>query len=172
VRYSPAVHEFKRLWELEEREVPYHWAGHRIDIRWGPPLEVRIAWASILYLKAHWQLGVCSRPWASLPLSSQMDPVDATLGSLEGILVRRVPGDRLRFEVFNKMGRASGFRIPGTDSSLLKDAERRDVEWGGSVYMVFYWYESATDYPDLKEGPDSDFSIPAWALHWWEAEPR
>ena len=172
VRYSPGVRQFRELWALGEHKVPYHWAGHTIDIRWGPPLEVRIAWASILYLKAHWELGVCSSPWRSVPVASQMDPVDATLGSLEDISVRWAPGDRLLFEVFNKMGRASGFRIPGTDSSLLKDAERSEVEWGGSVYMVFYWYESATEYPDLKEGPHSDVLTRAWRLRGWEVEPR
>jgi len=172
VRHSPGVRQFKELWALGEHEVPYHWAGHTIDIRWGPPLQVRIAWASIVYLKAHWELGVCSSPWTSVPVASEMDPVDATLGSLENISVRRVPGDRLLFEVFNKMGRASGFRMPGTEWSLYDDVERSRAKWGGSVYMVFYWCESASDYPDLKEGPHSDVLTRAWRLRGWEVEPR
>jgi len=173
VRYSPGVQQFKRHWALEgEHEVPWHWAGHTIDIREGLPLRLRISWATLLYLNAHWKLGVCSRPWVSVGVASQMDPVDATLGSLEDISVRRAPGDRLLFEVFNKMGRASAMRIPGTDSSLLKDAERSQVEWGGSVYVIFYWHESAIDYPDLKEGPQSDIVTRAWRLRGWEVEPR
>jgi RHS repeat-associated protein len=171
VRYSPAVQLFKRLWGIGEYEVPWHWGGHTIDIRWGPELEVRMAYGVYLYLKAHWKLGVCSRPWASVPVASQMDPVDATLGSLEDISVRRAPGDRVLFEVFNKMGLASGSRIPGTERSVFRDVERSEAEWGGSVYMVFYWWESASDYPDLKEGPQSDIMTRAWRLRGWEVEP-
>jgi RHS repeat-associated protein len=171
VRHSPGVQQFKGHWALAGHEVPWHWAGHTIDIRFGLPLQIRIAWGGVLYLKAHWELGGCSRPWASVPVPSQIDPVDATLGSLEDISVRRAPGHRLLFEVFNKMGRASGSRIPGTEWSVYRDVERSRAAWGGSVYMVFYWWECATDYPDLTEGPQSDVLVRAWRLRGWEVEP-
>jgi RHS repeat-associated protein len=172
VRHSAGVRQFKVLWALGQYEVPWHWAGHTVDIRWGAPLEYRIAWGIGLYLRAQWKLGMCSRPWVSVPVADQMDPVDATVGSLEDISVRRAPGDQLLFEVFNKMGWASATRIPGTDSSLARDVERSEAPFGGSVYMLFYWHESATDYPNLKEGPRSDVLTRAWRLRGWEVEPR
>ncbi len=168
VRYSLGVHQFKTHWREEgEDKVPWVWTGHRIDLRQGPPLRWRISWGVSLYIVAHWKLGMCSRPWVSIPVESQIDPVDATLGSLEEISVRLAPGRRLLFEVFNKMGRASATRFPGTERSLLKDVERPRARWGGTVYMVFYWFESADDYPDLKRRPESDLMSRAWRLRGW-----
>ena len=111
---------------------------------------------------------MCSRPWASTrtPVESQNDPVDSTLGSLDEISVHLEGTHRLVFEVGNKMGWASGSRIPGTDSSRRQDRPRGTSESGGDFYMVFYWFESRDDYPLLRIHPESEVLSRVWRYRW------
>jgi RHS repeat-associated protein len=169
VKHSLAVQQFKELWGEDGRyTVPWAWTGHSVDVRKGYPLPVRIVWGLGRALRAHWRLGMCSRPWARtrIPVESQTDPVDATLGSLDEISVHLEGTHRLVFEVFNKMGWASGTRIFGTDRSLRQDEPRGTTGTGGDFYMVFYWFESPDDYPFLNARPESELLTRAWRYRW------
>jgi RHS repeat-associated protein len=169
VKHSLGVQQFKELWREDGGySVPWAWTGHSVDVRTGYWLPVRIAWGVARALRAHRRLGMCSRPWAStrIPVESQNDPVDSTLGSLDEISVHLDGTHRLVFEVFNKMGWASGSRIPGTDWSLRQDRPRGTSESGGDFYMVFYWFESRDDYPLLRIRPESEVLSRVWRYRW------
>jgi len=169
VKHSLGVQQFKELWREDGGySVPWAWTGHSVDVRTNYPLPVRIVWGLGRALRAHRRLGMCSRPWASTrtPVESQNDPVDSTLGSLDEISVHLEGTHRLVFEVFNKMGWASGTRIPGTDWSLRQGEPRGTTGTGGDFYMVFYWFESRDDYPLLSIRPESELLTRVWRYRW------
>ncbi len=167
VRHSAAVQQFKNIWRDEaDYSVPWAWTGHTLDVRAGYPSVVRFLWGLGRAVRAHWKLGMCSRPWVSIPVQSQIDPVDATLGSLHEISVHLEGTHKLLFEVFNTMGRASGSRVFGQDWSVMEDVHRGQAGWGGNLYMVFYWFESRYDYPLLTIRPESELISRLWRYRW------
>jgi RHS repeat-associated protein len=167
VRHSGAVQQFKNLWRDEANyAVPWAWTGHMLDVRAGHPSVVRFLWGLRRAVRAHWKLGMCHRPWVSVPLESQMDPVDATLGSLDEISVHLEGTHKLLFEVFNTMGRASASRVFGHERSLKQDVHRGQAGSGGNLYMVFYWFEPRDDYPLLSIRPESEMISRLWRYRW------
>jgi len=167
VRYSGGVQEFKRLWaEKGDYEVPWWWTEHRIEGTGGvlPIRVIRGVWA---YMEANVRLAECHLGWGSATAAGQIDPVDATLGSLDEISVHLEGSHRLRFEVFNSTGWASASRFPGTGFHFLNDVARGDSwGWGGTIYQLFYWFEPAEDYPDLTIRPNSELLNRLWDDRW------
>lgn len=57
--------------------------------------------------------------------------------------------------------------MPGTDFHFLDDVHRGESwGWGGIIYQLFYWFEPAEDYHDLKIRPDSRLLSLLWADRW------
>jgi len=125
---------------------------------------IRGVWA---YMEANVRLAECHLGWGSATAAGQIDPVDATLGSLDEISVHLEGSHRLRFEVFNSTGWASASRFPGTGFHFLNDVARGDSwGWGGTIYQLFYWFEPAEDYPDLTIRPNSELLNRLWDDRW------
>ena len=167
VRYSRGVQKFKQLWaEQADYEIPWWWTGHRVEGSDGP-LPLRLFWGAFAYARANAVMALCHIGLGSSAAWGQIDPVDATLGSLDEISVHLEGSRRLRFEVFNRTGWASASRIPGTGFHPLNNVHRGDSwGWGGTIYQLFYWFEPAEDYPSLRTRPDSGLLNRLWADRW------
>ena len=167
VRYSHGVQEFKRLWaEHGHHEVPWWWTEHRVEGN-GGLLPVRVIRGVAAYQRANVYLAVCRLGLGSTTAAGLVDAVDATLGSLDEISVHLEGSHRLRFEVFNSTGWASATRFPGTGFHPLNDVARGGSwGWGGTIYQLFYWFEPADDYPDLRMRPNSGLLNRLWDDRW------
>ena len=137
VMASSGMVEFRLAWAEVDYPIPFTW-HQTIDKRGeGLTLEnVGIFLEQHLVNNVLTQLGIGSKY-----AEGQIDSVGGILGSLDTIDVVKYDESNVIIVVHNKMGWASGTRIPGTDTSILRDRSRSDFGAGGTIWQAFYWIE-------------------------------
>ena len=147
VMHSPALVQFRQEWKAEARRaggrypVPWHWYKHSIDERDQGPLPLRVLTALGTYYVEHVKLGICTFGLGSPTAEGPIDPVGATIGSLNRISAYPAEPGRVKIVAYNRMGWASALRIPGTRIHPPNRARSR-LGPGGTVHWFFYWWEA------------------------------
>jgi hypothetical protein len=142
VEHDAGMDQFKEKWS--EAGYPEDYTSkHTADDRSSnTPLPARLVNGTSVFLREHFvELGLSVLGFGSQDPKGTIDAVGGTLGSLDSISVTSEENGYVKFTVYNEMGWASGTRIPGTNSSLLQNRDRKERGPGGTTSQTFYWYE-------------------------------
>jgi len=140
VMYDPGMKQFREKWAAAGYPLPWMWK-HQADEREGGSLPVRIVKAGMLYIQENAQLALSSAGFGSRTREGTIDPVGGIIGSLDKIYVHDARNGMVMIVVENKMGLASGTRIPGTNWSIIQDRPRSAWGPGGTATQYFFWWE-------------------------------
>jgi len=139
------MEQFREKWAEAGYPLPFS-APITADYRGGDSLP-EIAWnkwkSLIVFEREHFiELGLATVGLGSKSPEGRIDPVGGTIGSLDQVFVEDAGDGWVKFSVYNRMGRSSFVRIPGTNRSFLQDKSRKETwTFGGNLDMIFYWWE-------------------------------
>ena len=143
VKEQGGVDSFHEAWANSGYEDEFS-AKTTIDNRTTTSFVDEYVGGAEILIKAH---------FVDLPLSLMgvegHSAIPGTIGSLDEISATYTEDGKVRIEVHNTMGWASGTRIPGTSSSLIQNRDRSEFGPGGTIEQYFYWYE---DVPTGRKG--------------------
>jgi RHS repeat-associated protein len=147
VRHDTAIDWFWEQWARQDPpfKVPFG-LSHERDSRDGSWESQQIGW--MLFRQENYELNQCLLGHGSDRAEGPIDPVGGILGSFDRIEVSWSRPGMVRFEVHNRMDRASASRWPGSSWYLFERVDRnlwnmavKRCWWGTTVYQHFYWEE-------------------------------
>jgi hypothetical protein len=143
VMQQGGVDSFHEAWANSGYEDNFS-AKTTIDDRTSGSVVERVIEGTGILVKAH----MIDLPLSLLGVEGH-SAIPGTIGSLDEISASYTDDGKIRIEVHNTMGWASGIRIPGTSSSVIQNRDRSEFGPGGTIEQYFYWYEEV---PKGKKG--------------------